>query len=147
MKIILLLMSLVFIVGASSCNPGDKYQAQPQEDCALLTKWVPESKMDWVTCYCVDKNIKDDATFTTILLNRVKANMSNHPLAQQAINYVTENEKAIIANQQYELPAQYCRGYSMTNPQARSELQSWSEDNRLQRIKCEQQIPNQLMFR
>lgn len=136
-KIMFCFLCSWFLMGATQCAPSDKYQAQNVEDCHLLTTWVAAANMDWTSCYCVDQNIKDANGFTTILVPRVKGNMSDHPLAAAALSYIQTNQATIIKNHQYELPAQYCRGYSMTNPQARVDLTNWSEGNRTARIKCE----------
>lgn len=132
---------IVIMLALVQCSTTEKYQAKLVEDCVVLTKWVPQAGMDWASCFCVDKNIKDENAFITILEARVKLNMSNHPLAQQAMDYIQVNKAAIIKNKQYELPVQYCRGYSATNPNDRTYLQKWAEDNRLGRIKCEDSIP------
>lgn len=138
MKIFILILISVFTMSASNCeSQKQKYQAPVIEDCKLINQWQPEYKMDWVTCYCVDNNITNEKTFNNILVARARKNMSSHPHLQAVMEYLNTNKEHIIKNKNYELPAQYCRGYSMTNPAGRDSLVKWAEDNRVNRIKCE----------
>lgn len=122
---------LALIILLSSCQT--RYGAPKVEDCILLAKHTVDK--DAFRCFCIDKSLNKNNYNN--LYDRVKKQMSDHPMASKMLSYIIDNKKDILKKHEYTLNGYYCRGYSAVSPRNREKLSNWAEENRVKRIKCE----------
>ena len=132
MKLIILLLVILF-----GCNSTGKYGVPFVEDCIILAK-VHIDKADTYRCFCIDYSIKKK-NFNK-LFDKVKRQMSDHPRASEMLDYIEDNKKTILKKKEYILDGYYCRGYSAVSPRNREIVENWAEENRVKRIKCENNL-------
>ena len=128
MKILPLLLICVLLMGAKCTQ---KYSAPDVEVCTILV-----DKDDNSTCFCGDNRLTD----IVALAEKVNAQMNGHHAREATLDYLFDNEVAIVKDKFYEFHIQYCRGYQAIGPEDQSSLEIWAENNRVERIKSESDL-------
>lgn len=134
MNKIFLLLCIFSCLSISSCPI--KYGPPKVEDCITITSWDSVQSIDKATSFCVNQKMSQ-FYFENDFLPEVEKRFKDHPLKESVLSYLLENKQKIIQTKEYELPISYTRGYTQVSPFDREELTKWSEENRIERIKCE----------
>ena len=138
MKFLNLFVICILCMSASKCSTS-KHYAPLVGDCVNMVK--VHSTHDEVLCSCVDKRIKDNASFDKYLKSRVlKAIPVDYPERDAVLDYLEEIRESAIENHEYEIPAIACQNFRMVQPNDFSLLENKFEDNRVERIKCEKKL-------
>jgi len=140
-KLLLIFLLSPFLLATTTCesNYEDLYSPPVVEECVVISSWNRGLETDTGTCFCIDKSIKDEQGFIK-LQAAVKRYFNGHPLKDSTLSYLRENKKSILEKNEYELPLNYCRGYVAVSMSIRKELEVWAQTNRIERIRCENNL-------
>ncbi len=134
---ILNLILLCTLLISARCSTT-RYSPPWVEYCVVEVFVDNENQTQESDCFCVDHNM-NSKTFDAFVA-KVKLRMSDHYMASETVATVIANKDKIIEAKEYVMPLYYCQAYQALGPKEMAKMEKWAEKNRVERIKCEDNL-------